>query len=143
MSVNELLRAFREAENTPEYQFEKAVVDLTEQLCEIMEAKGISRADLARQLGKSRAWVTKVLRGDQNLTLKTITDIFWELGYAARVEAEPRWGRSADWDQDWGEYASRDVVTVCTQAGRRAESGSQYIDQPIAEPTEKDNAVAA
>jgi len=90
MSTEDLLRMFEEAENTAEYQFEKAVVDLTEQICEIMEAQGISRADLARRLGKSRPWVTKVLRGDRNLTLKTITDILWELGYRARIEAEPR-----------------------------------------------------
>ena len=90
MSVDELLNMFEEAEETDDYQLESALVDLTEKICEIMEAKGISRADLARRLGKSRAWVTKVLRGDGNLTLKTVIDILWELGYKASIAIEAR-----------------------------------------------------
>ena len=89
MSVNELSKMFEEAENTSDYQLQSTVVDLTEDICEIMEAKSITRADLARRLGKSRAWVTKLLRGDRNLTLRTIVEVLWELGYKVSVSAEP------------------------------------------------------
>ena len=143
MSVKDLFRAFEEAEITAEYQFEKAVVDLTEQLCEIMEAKGVSRADLARQLGRSRAWVTKVLRGDRNVTLKTITDIFWKLGYNARIQADLNWGSAAAWDQDFGQYASEGVLTVFSQTGLREGTDAQYAKQPIEQPTEHEHVVAA
>ena len=143
MSVKDLFRAFEEAENTAEYQFEKAVVDLTEQLCEIMEAKGITRADLARQLGKSRAWVTKVLRGDHNVTLKTITDIFWQLGYNARIEADLNWSSAAAWEQDFGQYTSEGVITVLSQSGSREDGETHYAKQPVEEPMEQKNVVAA
>lgn len=143
MSVNDLLRLFEEVEKTADYQFETAVVDMTEQICEIMEAKGISRADLARQLGKSRAWVTKVLRGDRNLTLKTITDVFWELGYNAKIEATPRWSSAAAWDQNIGDYTSQDVITVYTQTGQRSGIDECYIEQPIEEPKEQKDVFAA
>lgn len=90
MSIVDLVQRFREAQTTPEYQFEKIMVDLTEQICEIMETRGISRDDLARKLGKSRAWVTRILRGDHRLTLKTITDIFWAFGYKVIIKVEVR-----------------------------------------------------
>ena len=142
MSVNELLNMFEEAENTADYQFESAVVDLTEAICEIMEAKGISRADLARQLGKSRAWVTKVLRGDRNLTLKTIVEILWELGYKASVRTELRWGATDTWDKV-DEYETQDIITVYTKAGQRSDVAANYVEQPVEQPMEQKNVVAA
>lgn len=41
----------------------------------------ISRSELAQRLGWSKGRVTKVLSGDVNLTIKTITTITHELGY--------------------------------------------------------------
>jgi len=90
MNIVDLVQRFREAEKTPDYQFERVMVDLTEQICEIMETRGINRDDLARKLGKPRAWVTKMLRGNAGLTLKTITDIFWAFGYTVTVKVEVR-----------------------------------------------------
>ena len=100
MSVDELQDLLKNTESTSEYQFESTIVNLTEQICEIMETEGISRADLARRLGKSRAWVTKVLHGDRNLTLKTITEVLWELGYKSSIQTEPRLDIPANLEHD-------------------------------------------
>ena len=53
---------------------------MNERICELMEQKNISRADLARKLGKSRAYITRLLNGQPNLTLKTLTQIAVALG---------------------------------------------------------------
>lgn len=143
MSVNELARLFEESQKSSEYQLERAIVDFTEDVCQIMEDKGISRADLARRLGKSRAWVTKLLRGDRNLTLKTIVDVLWELGYKGTVAVEPEWNSLDVWDQKLGEYESQEVVTVYTTSGQRTSAGSEYIEQAVEEPTETKNVIAA
>ncbi|MBM3498125.1 MAG: helix-turn-helix transcriptional regulator [Armatimonadetes bacterium] len=45
-----------------------------------MNKHGISRAELARRLGKSRAYVTRMLNGQPNMTLKTLTLIAVALG---------------------------------------------------------------
>lgn len=84
-NTDNLLHAFKQAENTPYYQLQKIIIDVTEQICETMEENGITRADLAQRLGKDRSWVTRILRGNCNLTLKTISDIFWALGYKIEV----------------------------------------------------------
>ena len=143
MSVNELAHLFEESHNSAEYQLERVIVDLTEDICQIMEDKGISRADLARQLGRSRAWVTKLLRGDRNLTLKTIVDILWELGYKPNVAVEPGYDSLEVWDQELGEDQSQEVITVYAASGERASDSNEYIEQAVEEPTETKNVIAA
>ena len=64
----------------PEFVFEGVLLEVNERICEIMQQKQISRADLARRLGKSRAYVTRLLNGLPNLTLKTLTQIAIALG---------------------------------------------------------------
>jgi transcriptional regulator with XRE-family HTH domain len=48
---------------------------------------GVSKAELAGRIRKSRAWVSKLLNGRQNLTLDTLAEIGWALG--VRWEALP------------------------------------------------------
>jgi transcriptional regulator with XRE-family HTH domain len=47
----------------------------------------IPRSELAGRIQKSRAWVSKLLNGRQNLTLDTLAEIGWALG--VRWEATP------------------------------------------------------
>jgi transcriptional regulator with XRE-family HTH domain len=68
---------------------EELILDATELICKIMKDNGISKAELADRLGKSKAFVTQCLCGHQNLTLRTLADIFTVLGYQARFGAEP------------------------------------------------------
>jgi transcriptional regulator with XRE-family HTH domain len=66
--------------STPEgmrlYQQERAIVEATELICEIMEEDGISKSQLAEQLGKSRSYVTQLLDGRTNMTIRTMSDVF-------------------------------------------------------------------
>ncbi len=54
------------------YAEEAAVIDVLEVVCEAMERAGVSRSELARRLGCSRANVTNMLRGDGNLCVRTL-----------------------------------------------------------------------
>lgn len=143
MSVNELAHLFEESQNSAEYQLERAIVDFTEGICEIMENKGISRADLARRLGKSRAWVTKLLRGDRNLTLKTIVDVFWALDHTTTIKAQPRWESVSAYGKALGEFESQDIITVYTPSGQLVSAYNEYNKQIPAESTEKQDVYAA
>lgn len=62
------------------FQQEMAVETVTEMLCAIMKEKNVTRTELAKRLGKTRGWVTQLLDGDRNKTLRTIADAFWALG---------------------------------------------------------------
>jgi hypothetical protein len=62
-SFKELLN---EAKEQDTYWIGSAILNFTEGLYKMMEANGVSRSDLARRLGVSPAYITKVLRGNIN-----------------------------------------------------------------------------
>ncbi|GJM43215.1 MAG: hypothetical protein DHS20C21_00570 [Gemmatimonadota bacterium] len=53
---------------------EELILDVTEQLVEAMEEVGVSRTELAQRLGKSKGFVSQVLSGNQNVTLRTLAN---------------------------------------------------------------------
>jgi len=60
---------------------ELKAVDVAADLTLLLHHAGKSRADLARALGWSRARVTQVLSGHENLTVQTIAAVTKALGY--------------------------------------------------------------
>lgn len=54
---------------------EELILEVTEALARTLESAGVSRAELARRLGRSRGFVTQLFSGGRNLTLRTIADV--------------------------------------------------------------------
>ena len=67
-------------------QIDEAKLELSEQILELMENKGISEAELARRLGKSRAYVNKILQGSTNFTIESLVKIGIALGCELKLE---------------------------------------------------------
>lgn len=63
----------------------RLVMQATEAIASLLEEQGVSRAELARRIGKSPAFVTKLLRGDNNFTLRTLSDVFFALNRSAHL----------------------------------------------------------
>jgi len=57
------------------------IMEVTETLCELLEKEKISRKELAERLGKTKGFVSQLLNGGRNLTLRTVADILHVLGY--------------------------------------------------------------
>ncbi|MFH1597277.1 MAG: helix-turn-helix transcriptional regulator, partial [Pseudomonadota bacterium] len=62
---------------------EDLILEVTEKLCELLEKEKISRKELADRLGKSKGFISQLLNGGRNLTLRTVADILHVLGYRA------------------------------------------------------------
>ncbi len=60
---------------------EDLIMEVTETLCELLEKEGVSRKELAERLGKTKGFVSQLLGGGRNLTLRTVADILHVLGY--------------------------------------------------------------
>jgi transcriptional regulator with XRE-family HTH domain len=84
--------------NDPDYLTEKLKLSLMEQISSIMRAKSISRSELARRLGSSRAYVTRLLDGSANMTIETLTRLSLALGCRLTIELreETHQSRNAD-----------------------------------------------
>ena len=68
---------------------ERVIFEVTERLCELMEERGVNRTELADLLGKTKGYITQILGGNANLTLRSLSDIYLALGHQFKVDDEP------------------------------------------------------
>lgn len=68
------------------YQQERAILDVTELICQLMDEEHVTRSVLAGRLGRSRGYVTQLLDGRANMTVRTISDVFVALGRALHFQ---------------------------------------------------------
>lgn len=61
-----------EVKSNFDYDVEDAKIEFAIQLASFLEKKSISKKELASRLGVSAPMVTKILRGDTNLTIETM-----------------------------------------------------------------------
>ncbi|MDE3094454.1 MAG: helix-turn-helix transcriptional regulator [Chloroflexota bacterium] len=84
-------RAIRDGRSrTREFELEWLLLDLEEQICAAMQATSIARSELAERLGTSRAFVTKLLSGHANLTLRTLVRVANALDVDIDLRLRPR-----------------------------------------------------
>lgn len=74
---------------SPEYWFEHAQNELYAQVVEYMERKGLNQSELALELGVSRAYISQILKGNFNYTLKTLIEISLAIGLVPRITYAP------------------------------------------------------
>jgi len=71
MLLKELLEDFK---NDPDYIYEGLKYDLSEQLYELMKAKGVTKKELAKRMGVSPAYISKIFGAD-NISLRTVAKV--------------------------------------------------------------------
>jgi transcriptional regulator with XRE-family HTH domain len=59
------------------FRQEQTILDITELICRIMNEDGISQSQLAERLGKSQKYVSRLLNGDCDVTMRIISDVFF------------------------------------------------------------------
>lgn len=70
------------------YAQEAAMIDAAELIAGALEASGMTRADLARRLGVSRAEVTERLKGERNITVRKLAETLHALGERLTLDTE-------------------------------------------------------
>ena len=75
----------------PEFQrllsIEALVADASELIASLMAEQNMSKAGLARRLNKSRAWVTQLLCGNANMTVRTLAEVAFAMHAEVKLEA--------------------------------------------------------
>ena len=77
-------------EEDAEFRLESLIIDFTEKIVTKMAEGNISRVELARRLGVSKAFVTKLLNGNQNLTIKSMLSIADALECEVNLDIYPK-----------------------------------------------------
>ena len=70
------------------FEQEFLLVSATELISALMQEQKVTRSELAERIGKSKSFVTQILTGQHNMTLRTLADLAGALG--ARVQLQHR-----------------------------------------------------
>lgn len=86
----------KEAKSKDSYWVEAAKLDFALELTRHMKVQVVSKADMAKLLGTSPAYITKLLRGDANLTIESMVKASRVLGcdfhtHIANRNASVKW----------------------------------------------------
>lgn len=117
---------------------------VTRALIARMDRLGVSRSELARRLGTSPAYVTKILRGDTNFTLGSLAKIAEALGSRLELRLEPAApaaGGPAPLPQGTPRPADRGV-RLPERSRRRAEGSRPAAREAPGEPARQGPAFA-
>ncbi|HKV12411.1 MAG TPA: helix-turn-helix transcriptional regulator [Thermoanaerobaculia bacterium] len=93
--AEKLAKALEEARGSVEYWQDIAETDFTRDLHDRMAKLGISQGELARRMGTSRPYVTKLLDGG-NFTLHTMVKLAMALDAVVRVRLEGKEERAEE-----------------------------------------------
>lgn len=110
-----------------EFDVQAKLVEVSVTLCALMEHEGVSRAELAKRLNWIPSRITKVLSGEDNLTLKTLVKVLRALEYDFDVVMR----RSGDarakqpWEKS-GLVLKYETRTPRTRGQRRELSAKDY-----------------
>lgn len=102
--ANEYENLSRDPEFLRTLRQEELILEVTEALTRALDDSGLRKVDLAERLGKSKGFVSQLLSGGRNLTLRTVSDVALALGLRPRLklcsESEGRYVMSAPLN-DW------------------------------------------
>ena len=89
MTTHQIGEFVKDAESLRLFQQEQLILETTEKMCEAMVSKKMTRVQLAGALGKSKGYISQLLDGSANITLRTMSDVFLAMGMTAHVQACP------------------------------------------------------
>ena len=67
---------------------ESFILEVTEIICKLMKKHEVSISELAKRMERSTGRINDILEGE-NLTLRTLSDIFDALGYKVIIDVKP------------------------------------------------------
>lgn len=85
---------------SPEYWFDQAQNDIFRNVVEYMENEGINQSQLAERLGVSKGYVSQIMKGEFNYTLKKLIDLSIAVGKVPIIEYR-RIDDIIEQDQKW------------------------------------------
>jgi transcriptional regulator with XRE-family HTH domain len=86
---NKLLDKYK---NDPEYILQGIILRVSEKIAGLMQDRRMTRGQLAEKLGCSPAYVTKLLRGSENLTLRKLGEVSIALDADLAIDMVPSIG---------------------------------------------------
>jgi len=78
-----------ETEDVRGLRQEELIIEVTEALARALRSSGLTQAEIAARLGKTKGFISQVMAGGNNLTLRTLADFAGALGCRVGVNFIP------------------------------------------------------
>ena len=75
------------------YEEERLVSEFTQALSDLMEEQDMNRAELAQILECSKSYISQLLNGNKNISLRNVAKVLYKLGKRMSIEV-------LDWEND-------------------------------------------
>ncbi|MFM2276240.1 MAG: hypothetical protein RL211_2112 [Pseudomonadota bacterium] len=107
---------FDEARKTDGYWAEKAKIDFSIALDSQRDYAKVTYAEIAKRLGSSPAYVSKVFRGDTNLTIESMVKLARSIGGQLDIRIVDSAAAVSRWDLSHYKAPGKAVTLVATNA---------------------------
>jgi len=108
---------FEQARKRDEYWIAYTKLEFTEELRRLMGKKKETKASLAKKLGKSPAYITKIFRGNANFTLESMVRLVRAIGGRLKIELEAETAKQVQAEMDRTTYISTLISPAQASAG--------------------------
>jgi transcriptional regulator with XRE-family HTH domain len=69
------------------YAVEGLIADTAQMISDLLDHRKMKQADLARLLNKTPAYVSQLLNGKANMTVRTLAEVVYALGATVKIDA--------------------------------------------------------
>ncbi|MEI6142990.1 MAG: helix-turn-helix transcriptional regulator [Mariniphaga sp.] len=80
---------YNELVQTPEYWLETIQNEIFRQVAAYLKDNNLTQTQLAKQLGVSKGYISQIMKGEFNYTLKKLIEISLAIGKAPSIEFKP------------------------------------------------------
>lgn len=80
----------KKLENTNDYQTEALQLKINEKILELLQTRKMNKTELAEKLNCSKPYITKLLNGGENLTIKKMVEIAFVLNCNLDIDFIPK-----------------------------------------------------
>lgn len=80
-----------------EFSTDKNILKFAIELGRLFEKRGITKKEFAERIGTSKAYITRVFKGDVNFTIETMTKLVMALDGMIDIHITPKEERNAKW----------------------------------------------
>ena len=108
----EIQAALNAARKTHEYRAEGASIEFTNAMVTRMREARVSRSELARMIGATPAYISKLLRGATNFTLDSMVKIANALNCELRLHLQPS-GAKSQWIDVYSSQTLKMSIEPC------------------------------
>ena len=121
------------ARKTGEYRAERLALSFLQSVVGAMKRASVSQRDLANRLGKSDAYVSKVLNAPSNLTLRTISEIADAIDCRVQISIVENRGSIARYESNVVPLRTADTARsfVHTMSGDIEASNEEYTAESV------------